>query len=463
MGVGVNIELPHNWKPRAYQDALWKYLHSDRPNKRAFEAAHRRWGKDEVGLHYTACAAHERVGVYWHLLPEATQARKAIWDAVNPHTGKRRIDEAFPPEIRETVRENEMFIRFKCGSTWQVVGSDNFNSLVGTPPVGIVFSEWALSNPRCWAYLRPILAENNGWALFITTPRGRNHAATMYEAAKGDPSWFVEKLTAFETGVFDQVTLEREKAELQREMGPREGDALFRQEYLCDFDAPVIGAIYAEILAQIEKERVGDVEWQPSWPVYTAWDIGRRDATACVFFQVGPGAVYVIDYHEEMGTDVPYWAKLLSEKPYTYGDHYFPWDARLTTFAAPRSVIQQFADLKVKGLKIVGETDAADRIAAGRILLRRAYFSRQRSTQLLDHLRAYHYKWDDKLKVLSRDPEHDFSSHGADAFGYMAVAYREINPKPFSDPIAGLSKVPTFRDIEKMHDRASAAQERRIA
>ncbi len=457
------IRLPHNWKPRAYQTPLWHYLHSDKPGKRAFVAAHRRWGKDEVGLHYTACAAHERIGSYWHMLPIATQARKAIWEMVNPHTGKRRIDEAFPHEIRDVTRENEMFIRFKCGSTWQVVGSDNYDNLVGTSPAGIVFSEWALSDPRCWAYLRPILAENGGWALFITTPRGRNHAATMYEAARGDPSWFCERKTALDTGVFDQQTLDRELEEYQRENGPKIGQSLFRQEYLCDFDAPVIGAIYSDLLSAMETERVVDVPWNPSSQVYTAFDIGRRDAAACWFFQIGPGAVYFIDYHEEIGTDVPYWAKLLKEKPYTYADHYFPWDARLETFASPRSVVKQFADLDVK-VRIVGQNDHADRIAAGRILLRRAYFDRKKCAPGLDNLRGYHYKWDDKLKVLSKEPEHDYTSHGSDAFGYAAVAYKEINPAPFHDPVTVLRKhsIPTLDAIGKAHDRRMDSVEVRI-
>lgn len=458
----MQINLPNGWKPRPYQVPLWNYLHSERKDKRAVAIWHRRAGKDDLTLHYTACAAHERVGSYWHLLPQATQARKAIWDAINPHTGKRRIDEAFPLELREVTRENEMFIRFKIGSTWQVIGSDNYDSLVGTPPVGVIGSEWALSTPRAWSYLRPILAENGGWAAFITTPRGRNHAATMYEAAKNDPAWFAELLTARDTGVFSEETLTRELAEYQREMGEKEGESLFRQEYMCDFDAPVIGAIYASMIQEIDAAgQIGDVEWQPTWPVYTCWDIGRRDAAACWFFQVGPGAVYFIDYHEETGTDVPYWVKYLNSKPYVYGDAYFPWDARLTTFAAPRSVIQQFSDHKITKTKIVGETDPADRIAAGRVLLRRSYFSRKRCAVGLDNLRGYHYKWDDRTKVLSREPEHDFTSHGADAFGYGAVAYRDLNPEPFKkhDLHRGL---PSLGELTAIHDRSMRGHERRI-
>ena len=134
-----DIVLPHNnWRPRADQMALWNYLEGG--GTRAVEIAHRRWGKDDIALHYSACAVHERVGVYWHMLPEKEQARKAIWEAVNPRTGMRRIDEAFPQALRKNTRDTDMFIRFKNGSTWQVVGSDRFNALMGSPPIVVTFS-----------------------------------------------------------------------------------------------------------------------------------------------------------------------------------------------------------------------------------------------------------------------------------------------------------------------------------
>ena len=180
--------------------------------------------------------------MYWHMLPEAAQARKAIWEAVNPRTGRRRIDEAFPEWMRETTRENEMFIRFKNGSTWQVVGSDNFDSLVGSPPIGVVFSEWALADPRAWPYLRPILRENKGWALFITTPRGHNHAEATYNLALRTPGYFAQKITAYESNVFSVEDLETEKAEVIAECGPEYGTTMLEQEYNCSWNAEVIGS-----------------------------------------------------------------------------------------------------------------------------------------------------------------------------------------------------------------------------
>ncbi len=189
------IELPAGgWRPRHYQQAAWDYL--ERGGKHAELVWHRRSGKDELGLHRTAVASFERVAGYWYMLPEYKQARKAIWDAINPHTGKKRIDEAFPVAVRKTTRNQEMMIELLNGSNFQVVGSDNPNSLVGSPPVGIVYSEWALSNPASRAYLRPIILENDGWQIFNTTPRGRNHAHRTLVAAKKDPKAFAQILDA---------------------------------------------------------------------------------------------------------------------------------------------------------------------------------------------------------------------------------------------------------------------------
>ena len=132
------MQIPNKWEPRWYQKPAWDYLEGG--GKLLYEVAHRRWGKDDVTLHFTAQSAMLKKGGYWHMLPQASQARKAIWAAVNPHTGERRIDEAFPKEIRENTNENEMFIRFITGSTWQVVGSDNYDSLVGASTVGAIRS-----------------------------------------------------------------------------------------------------------------------------------------------------------------------------------------------------------------------------------------------------------------------------------------------------------------------------------
>ena len=136
----------HIRRVRWYQAPLWSHL-TEVQDCRAIEIAHRRWGKDEIVLGATNQRMHQRVGTYWHCLPEYAQARKAIWEAVNGHTGKRRIDEAFPPETRKRTLNQEMFIELQNGSTWQCIGSDRYDATVGAGPVFIAYSEWALANP----------------------------------------------------------------------------------------------------------------------------------------------------------------------------------------------------------------------------------------------------------------------------------------------------------------------------
>ena len=185
----VSLEFRARW----YQKAFHQALVGDACD-RAIAIWHRRAGKDEVVLHGFRDLSIKRIGTYWHCLPAYAQARKALWTAINAHTGKRRIDEIFPPECRETTREQEMFIQFKWGSTWQLIGSDAYDATVGAGPVGIAYSEWALANPSAWAYHRPMLEESRGKAAFITTPRGNNHAKAMLDMAKASPRWFAEVL-----------------------------------------------------------------------------------------------------------------------------------------------------------------------------------------------------------------------------------------------------------------------------
>ena len=241
---------------------------------------HRRWGKDEVTLAATCELAHKRVASYWHCLPEYEQARKALWTAVNPHTGKRRIDEAFPPDLRESKDEQQMFIRFKCGSTWQLIGSDRFDSTVGAGPAGIVYSEWALANPSAWAYHRPMLEENNGWGAFITSPRGRNHAKAMYDMACQSKRWFAEISTIHDTRALTSDALdeapERIRRPLRRGCGPgpiRAGVSVF-------VSTPRSSERSMPGRWSRFDPRAGVREFDPvDGPVHRAWDIGGQGTT----------------------------------------------------------------------------------------------------------------------------------------------------------------------------------------
>ena len=410
------------WVARPYQKGLWNYLEAG--GLRADVVAHRRWGKDEVALHWAAHCAIQAPGAYWHLLPEASQGRKAIWEAVNPHTGQRRIDEAFPRRMRERTRNDEMMIHLRKGSTWQVVGSDNYNSLVGSPPRGVVFSEWALSKPDAWSYIRPILAENGGWALFLWTPRGRNHATLAFESRRRDPDWFARKFPATETDVFTPQQLARERAELVAELGgEEEGHARYASEYLVDFDAAAPGAYYAGPLGHAERDgRIGRVPYDPALKVDTAWDLGIDDYTAIWFFQQVGREVRAIDYFETTGEGLnAIVAKAIAGKPYVYGAHHLPHDVMVRELgAAGRSRFETLGSLGVANILVGAAMDPEERINAGRLLIPITWFDAEKCQGGLERLRAYRKRWNRATRTYG-GPLHDAASHAADAFGEFAA------------------------------------------
>jgi phage terminase large subunit len=426
----------------------------ERGVKRLALSWHRRAGKDDLCLHWTATAAMERVGPYWHMLPQANQARKAIWDAVNPRTGRRRIDDAFPLELRESTRENDMFIRFKNGSTWQVVGSDNYDSLVGSPPVGIVFSEYALADPAAWALLRPILAENGGWALFISTTRGRNHFHKLVEYAKTSPDWYGETLTVEDTKAISKEAIENERRELIAERGEQEAEAIIAQEYYCDADASVPGAYYGTHMAKAQKEgRIGLFPWLPDEQVGTAWDLGHGDSTVIWFYQQPRGGrVRLIDVLEGSGVGIDWYAQKLRQRPYVYADNIWPHDGGHGNIRdVGGDTLKTTAEkLGIRPLRVLSnDMSVAHGISAVRTMLPLCEFNTQplafddespeqaaaRMERALNALKMYRREWDEKLQKFKDSPLHDWTSHTADSLRYLARGRQ-----PFPGPEDGWDK-----------------------
>lgn len=441
------IRLPNNWQPRPYQRAAWDYLENG--GRHAELIWHRRAGKDELCLHYTAVASMQRVASYWHMLPEYGQARKAIWQAINPHTGKRRIAEAFPREIRKATREQEMQIMFVNGSTWQVVGSDSYDSLVGATPAGIVYSEWPLANPNARAYLRPIIAENNGWQIFNGTPRGRNHALKTLRGAQANPTQFGQVLEAPQTGVFSAEQLAKELQEYINTYGEEYGRAKYEQEYLCSFDAANLGTILARQISIAENEgRISDdIDYDPRGaPVDISADIGRRDASSWWFWQSTVGGYHIIDHDGGWGLDAEEWCDRLKLKIGTrrLGTIFLPHDARAKTFSAKLSAVEIFIDaFGIDHVSITPNSSRADRVNAARVLMPRVAFHKTRCEKGLEGLRAWSYEYNEESKAFSSEPLHDWASHDGDGFSYgCLIAQLAEPPKPERIRQIGLVELP---------------------
>jgi hypothetical protein len=425
----------------------------------------------------------ERPGTYWHMLPQGNQVRKAIWDAVNPHTGVRRIYEAFPRELF-THRDTDMLVKAKFNdSTWQCLGSDNYDTAVGSPPCGITYSEWALANPSARGYLRPIIAENKGWQLFITTPRGKNHAYRTYKAALKNPEAYAEKLSIHDTKALSPEELKIELMEYVDTYGEDQGIALYEQEYECSFEAALMGAIYGSEFVKIDREgRIGEVPHNPEWPVHVAMDIGFDDDTAIWWFQVINGRVRVLKSLSFSGKDPDFICSVLMgkqvhlniiksvleveigspnqwENNYKYGSIWIPHDGAAKTFAAGgRSVEEQFGTVFGRGLiHIVPRLSKEDGIRISRQILKITDFDAEGCEDGIEALREFQREWDDTKKMFKDRPLHDWTSHYSDAFRYLSiVAHQGKLPKEAIPVRYGTDR--TFDELVKLNGKKRRAK-----
>lgn len=410
----AEITVPLNWAPRPYQFPLWKFLEDG--GKRAVAVWHRRAGKDLLSINWCAVSALTRPGLYWHLFPTYNQGRKIAWDGMT-RDGRKFIDH-FPKEMWEAVNNTEMRLTLKNGSIYQVVGTDNVDRLVGANPVGVVFSEYSLQDPRAWDYIRPILAENGGWALFIYTARGRNHGYDLLNMARRNERWYQQVLTVEDTRAIsaDAVAEERD-AGMPEEM--------IQQEFYCSFDAPLVGSYYGNAMAKLLADgRLCSLPLEPRLEVHTAWDLGVSDSTAIVFYQKHGQEIRIIDYYEASGEGIAHYAKVLKEKDYVYGEHLAPHDIQVRELGSGKSRLEVARELGIR-FRVVPNLRIDDGIEAVRTTLPKCWFDEKKCSHLIESLRQYRKDFDEKNKVFRDKPLHDWTSHPADAFRYMCVGIRD--------------------------------------
>ena len=412
--MDAQIQIP-KIRLRPYQLAAWEALEAG--VNRAALVWPRRGGKDTVSLHWAAYDAHRKIGNYWHLFPEQKQARKAIWNGINKQ-GQRIIDSVFPRDVIESTKDDEMLIKLKCGSTWQLGGADRYDALVGANPRGVVFSEFAICNPASYAFVRPILAENGGWALFPFTPRGRNHGYELFNKLSKDDNSFAQLLTCDDTGHMPAAALEIEKEENTEEF--------YLQEYYCSWDFGIEGSIYARQMNKAMTEgRVCSVPYDQGLPVWTGWDVGLHDSTTIWFMQEDRGGQpRLIDYYERNGEQLKHYVDLLKSKPYTYGMHFLPHDAGHTRLGMPESIEQQINGLGITNTQVLQqERNIWPAIDMCRNFLGKAVLDDENTSQGRAALSTYRKEFDEVHKVFKMRPLHDWASHGSDALRSLVRAY----------------------------------------
>jgi hypothetical protein len=422
----MQVTLPNNWSPRPHQLPFFNAM--DDGKKRACLVWHRRAGKDSSVLNYTAKSMFERVGNYWHLFPKQTQARKAIWNGIDGQ-GRKILEQAFPKEIRNRDSQQEMMIETVNKSTWQLCGSDNYDSLVGANPVGVVFSEWSLCDPKSWDYIRPMLAENGGWAIFIYTSRGKNHGHSLYKMASRRDDWYCEMLTVDDTKREDgSPVIGPEIIQDERDEGMSE--AMIQQEYFCSFDAQIPGAIYGrEMALAIRDNRIGRVPIEPSLQVHTAWDLGISDAMTIWFFQAVGKEVRLIHYYENHNFGMEHYANYIkqfkNDFDIQYGEHLAPHDIEVRELMSGKSRKDAARSMGLNFRTVERPKTKPEGHQAVRKLFPRLWIDEERCEVGVACLSEYSYEWDEKAKMFKDRPSHNWASHGADALQTLALGWRD--------------------------------------
>ena len=415
----VDLEVELDYKPRD----VFEDFHN-REQRWAVIVAHRRCGKTVACINdliYKALIDGKEDGRYAYLAPYYAQAKSIAFDYLM----------RFSEPVRANHNVSELWVELINGARIRLFGADNADSLRGLYLDGVVLDEFADMKPSLWgAVLRPLLSDRRGWATFIGTPKGHNQFWEIYNNATKDDSWYVKTLRASQTGLIPQEELDD-----ARKMQTQDQ---YLAEWECDFESAIIGAYYGKEMRQLtDQGRIREIEYDPMFPVHTAWDLGYSDDTAIWWFQVVHGEIRMLDYHSSNGQPVAFYAGIIQsrekERGYVYGTHYLPHDARAKTLASNKSIIEQLSDkIPLKCLKIVPSLSLQDGIQATRLALTRAWFD-HKCEDGIECLRQYQREYDEDKKVFRDKPRHDWTSHGADAFRMLSIAWKEEAKLPHKD------------------------------
>ncbi len=391
-----------------------------------FEPFHMRLGKQR----WAVIVAHRRAGKtvacvndlldaalrcqlseprFAYIAPYYAQAKDIAWNYLKRFAG------AIPGAI---PHEQELRVDLPNGARVRLYGADNYERLRGIYLDGVVLDEFGDMDPRAWSeVIRPALSDRQGWAVFIGTPKGRNHFAEIWNQAQDKPDeWYSIILKASQTGIVNPTELADARSVMSEDQ--------YNQEFECSFDAAVVGSYYGKLIEKAENEgRIGNVQWEPQIPVQTWWDLGIDDSTAIWFVQVLGREIRIIDYYENSGVGLEHYAKVLKERDYVYGSHMLPHDVQVHELSTGKSRFAFLAGLGIRGT-VVRKHAVEDGINSVRSILPRCWFDRTKCARGIEALRQYRQDWDDKLKAFKGRPLHDWSSHAADSFRYGAFSIR---------------------------------------
>ncbi len=382
---------------------------------------HRRAGKTVACVHDLQRAAIECRKLrprFAYLAPFLKQSKTIAWDYLRDAISPIR-------PFGATAHESELRVDYPKGGQVRLYGADNPDAMRGIYLDGIVLDEYADMDPRVWSeIIRPALADRQGWAVFIGTPRGRNSFFELWRRSQTEDGWFSLMLKASETGLIPASELALARRDLSEEQ--------YAQEFECSFDAAVIGSYYGKLMFRAEQEqRIAGVPYEPAAMVWTAWDLGIRDATAIWFAQVVGREIRIIDYYEASGVDLGHYVRELDARPYLYAGHIVPHDAQARELGTGKSRLEVLESLGLKNITLAPLHRLEDGINAVRVFLPKCWFDEQSCRRGIDALKLYRSEFDDKLQALRPGPIHDWTSHAADAFRYLAMTLDRRVPSGF--------------------------------
>ena len=388
-------------------------------------------------------------GLFGYVAPYQNQARRIAWDYFK----------FFAEPLIKDANEAQMTLTLVNGAKVSLFGADNADAMRGLGFSGIYLDEYGDFKPSVFGnVIRPALSDKQGWAVFAGTPKGKNQFWDIYETAQRLPDeWFLLRLPASQSGLLPQGELNAAKAQLSEDQ--------YLQEYECSFEAAILGAFYGTEMRQADRRISPDVQHDPGYPVYTAWDLGYRDDTAIWWYQVISGEVRVIDFFAISGADIRAIAEVVVNKGYRYAKHYLPHDARAKSLQTGRSIVEQLADhLGIANLSVVPNIGLQDGIQAVRQMLPRTWFNSVKCGDGIEALRQYQREYDEDKKAFRASPRHDWTSHPADAFRMLAVAWRQepAAQKPLDSKvlIVGPQNEVTLNDMWQVHERSVSRRAR---
>ncbi len=403
------VEIPY--KPRPLQRELHTMLNAKRW---VVAVCHRRFGKTVLAVNHLQKAAltstKERPRFHY-IAPTFAQGKSIAWDYFKHYSG-------VVPGVEKN--ESELRINYPNQAQVQILGADNPDRMRGIYSDGSVFDEYGLQPPNIFTeVMRPALSDRKGWALFVGTPNGRNQFQKVAQEAQANATgdWAYVSYKASETGYVDAQELQNAKAMMTADE--------YAQEYECSFEAAIKGAIYSAELGRCRDDgRVTRVQIDPVLHVDTDWDLGVGDSTAIWFSQsLRSGEVRLIDYYEASGEGLPHYAQVLRSKGYVYGTHWAPHDIQVKEMASGRSRLETAQTLGIT-FNVCPNVPIEEGIHAARMLFPKCWFDQQKCRAGLDALQAYRRDYNTRLNEFKAVPVHDWSSHCADAFRYLAVRHQ---------------------------------------